>query len=162
MSTLSRNPLNPLFNVAVLLEAARVWPQWFDLSANDAPDSLRRLKLEYAARGRITVYSGSSDTTVFDDAECNQAFRAWHDYCHLALDANFSLEGETRACELQAKHLFNRYGDGDTGRELVALLNAEVIGQARYYAKHKAYVINQRAFAIDYMRHGDAILSNQY
>jgi len=161
MSTLSFKPLLPLFNVAVLACCNRVWPQGFDTSP-DAPDSLRRLKAEMAARGRITVYSESSDSTVFDCREVNQAFRAWHDWCHLVLDAPFNLEGETRACREQERHIFARYGDGDTGQELAALLRAEVIGQAKYYQLHKRYIQNQRAFAVDYMAHGDSILNNVY
>lgn len=156
MSTLINNPLNPMFNAATMMMAKIVWPQWFDVSLDTAPDSLKRLKAEYAERGRITVFGGSSDKTIFGvhGAEVNHAFRAWHDWCHLSLNADFSMDGEARACELQARHIRTYYGDGDTGQELVAILYAEVVGQASHYYRYKEYVQDQRAFVEAYIKHG--------
>jgi hypothetical protein len=162
MSTLTFKPLSGLFNVATMLLCNAVWPQGFDTSETDAPSSLKALKAEFATRGRITVFGGSSDRTIFDSAEVNHAFRAWHDWAHLALDAPFNLDGETAACDLQARQLVTVYGDGDTGRELVAILRAEVIGQALYWAKWRTYVADQRAFAAAYMRNPESALACRF
>jgi hypothetical protein len=161
MSELIVKPVNPLFNCACQMMAHIVWPQGYDVSEN-APRTLKALKDEYRSRGRITVYSGGSDKTIFDDAGVNQDFRAWHDWCHLRLDADFSPRGEAMACDLQAAHIRVRYGAGETGRELVKLLEAEVIGQSLYYQKYKEYVDDQRAFAIAYMQNADEALSRRW
>lgn len=156
------NALFPMFNACVMFMARRVWPQGYDLSSTDAPDSLKRLKQEFQHRGRITVYEGGSEMSIYGDAGVNQDFRAWHDWCHLALDANFTLEGETRACELQARHIRGRYGDGDTGRALIRVLEAEIIGQALYWRKYRKYVVNQRAFVLAYMSHPGHALCKEW
>jgi hypothetical protein len=36
------------------------------------------LNAEFQERGRITVYSGNSDDTIFGDAGTNHMARAWH------------------------------------------------------------------------------------
>lgn len=162
MNTLSFHPLFPLFNVCVTMMARKVWPQGYDVSMDDAPDSLKRLKKEYAERGRITVYGGHSDRTIYDSAEVNQDFRAWHDWCHLTRDADFSLKGEQRAFQEQARHVIEHYGNGDTGRELVRILHAEVMGQALYYQVHKKYVIDQRAFVLAFMHQDPALIHREW
>lgn len=162
MSSLNFRPVSPMLNVAVQMFAARVWPQGFDLSETDAPDSLKRLKAEYAARGRITIYAGGSDGTIFDCADTNRMFRAWHDWAHLTLNANFSMEGETAACELQAAQIFARYGDGDTGRGMVAVLRAEIIGQARFWQRNRRFVSRQRAFTMAYLDNPETALSGAF
>lgn len=151
-----------MFNCAVQTLTKMVWPQGYDLSATEAPDSLKKLKAEYAARKRITVFSGSSEHTIFADAGINQDFRAWHDYCHLTLNADFSLEGETAACNLQSLHIRQRYGEGETSAFMIQLLEAEVIGQALYYRRYKSYIDNQRAFVMDYIQNPEGALSRRY
>lgn len=162
MSVLNFRPVSPMLNVAVHMFAARVWPQGFDLSETAAPDSLKRLKAEYASRGRITIYSGGCDGTIFDDAGTNQMFRAWHDWAHLALDANFSMEGETRACELQCSQILAAYGDGETGQEMARVLRAEIIGQAQFWNRNRRYVTRQRAFTLAYLDNPETALSGNF
>lgn len=155
MGTLSFKPLCLEFNCAVHTICDTIWPQGFDLSETKAPDSLKKLKAEYAERGRITVYSGASDNTIFDDPGTNHKFRAWHDWCHLHLDADFSFQGEVRAAVLQIQHVMFRYGMGDTTYEIMRYLWAEVVGQAAYWQKHRKYVKDQRAFVSAYVAAGD-------
>lgn len=162
MSVLNFRPVSPMLNVAVQLFCARVWPQGFDLSETSAPDSLKRLKAEYASRGRITIYSGGSEGTIFDCADTNRMFRAWHDHAHLTLDANFSFEGETAACEYQIAQIFARYGDGDTGQEMARVLRAEVIGQALFWQRNRRYVSRQRAFTLAYLDNPATALSGDF
>lgn len=162
MSVLNFRPVSPMLNCAVHLFCAQVWPQGFDLSETEAPDSLKRLKAEFASRGRITIYSGGSDGTIFDCPDTNRMFRAWHDWAHLHLDANFSLEGETRACELQCAQILARYGDGDTGQDMARVLRAEIIGQAQFWQRNRRYVTRQRAFTLAYLDNPAAALSGNF
>lgn len=162
MSDLKSNPLFPMFNVCAMMMARKVWPQGYDLSDTNAPDSLTRLKAEYAARGRITIFSGGCSNTIFDDAGTNQDFRAWHDYCHIEMNADFSFEGERAAFNLQASHIHNHWGSVDTGRALIQVLEAEVIGQARYWRLYKKYVGNQRGFCLAYMADPASALAREW
>ncbi len=144
-------PVNPMFNCAVQTITKRVWPQWFDTSAQPIHNSFKLLKAEHAARGRITVYSGDCDTSIFDDPDINVMFRAWHDWCHIQGDHDFTVGGEMQAAYMQMQHVITLYGDGETGREFCRLIDAEVIGQAMYYHKHKKYVKDQRTFVAMYL-----------
>jgi hypothetical protein len=162
MSDLRFNPISPLLNCAVALMCARVWPQGFDVSADCAPDSYKRLKAEHDARGKITVFSGGSDRTIFDDAGTNHKFRAWHDWAHLQLGATFSLSGETAACELQCTQIEKTYGQGETGQELAALIRAEVIGQATYWHRHRKFVVDQVAFVKAYLADRETTLAREW
>jgi hypothetical protein len=147
-------PLNPMFNCAVQTITKRVWPQWFDQGL-EAPNSFRALKYEFQARGRITVYDGGCSNTIFDDPDINVMFRAWHDWCHLKGNYDFRLVGEMQAAYMQMEHVVTLYGDGETGQQLCALIDAEVIGQAQYYQLHTKYVQNQRAFVEAYIGTSD-------
>lgn len=150
MSVLKRDPLNPMFNACVQSMCKRVWPQWFDV-AEKAPSSFKALRREYEKRGRITVYNGAPATCIFDDPDINVMFRAWHDFCHLMLDADFTVYGEYRAAQLQMQHVVTLYGNGPTALEFCALVDAEVNGQALYYHRRKEYITDQRAFVEAYL-----------
>ena len=151
------------FNRYVSKLAELSWPQGYDLSDTDAPDSLKKLKREFQSRQRITVYSGSSDSTIFADARVNQDFRAWHDFCHLMLDAPFDLTGESLTCELQVKQLKHHMGvDHPELDYCIKLLEAEIIGQALYFHRNRGYISNQAAFVAAYIENPCTALDRQW
>jgi hypothetical protein len=162
MSELVVNPVSLELNAATIMMCRKVWPAGYDKALHGAPESFKALKEEYAARGRITVYSGASSKTIFDDPDVNVDFRAWHDYCHLMGNTGFSVEGERKAAEMQCEHVKRFYGDGRTGQWLCTLIMAEVVGQAEHYAKYKAYVEDQRAFTMAYISHPGSTLSHNW
>lgn len=163
MSVIICRPLNPMFNCAVQTITKLVWPQWFDI-ADNAPSNFKALKLEYKVRGRITVYDGGCENTIFDDPDINVMFRAWHDWCHLKGGHDFSVLGELRAADMQMSHVVTLYGNGDTGSKFIRIIDAEVNGQAQYYARHKKYVRNQRAFVEAFIStsNTDAVLEREW
>jgi hypothetical protein len=105
-----------------------------------APDTFETLSRNI---GGLVVWDGGSDNTIYGDAKVNWAFRAWHDSLHLKLNADFSLEGETRVALEQARIL------GGYHAEIVL---AEVIGQAEYFAKHGEFPTNQVEFIKSYLK----------
>lgn len=143
-------PVLKRFDGAVLAMAARVWGQGWDESP-EAPETFIALREEYARRNRITVFNGASDLTIYGEPAVNIAFRAWHDWCHLAGGHNFSVAGETAAAEMQCNHLRFHYGMSEKTEVLCALVKSEVIGQADYYARTKQFVKHQRPFVLHYM-----------
>src|SRR5438067_89761 len=77
----SARPVDAALNRAVLRMAAIVCPGGYDVSSS-APSSFRELVRHLDDGGRMTVYGGGSEGTIFADNEVNYAFRAWHDWTH--------------------------------------------------------------------------------
>lgn len=143
------NPFDRGFNVAVLHMASRLFPTGFDVS-NHAPETYRELVSHVSSTGRMLVYSGGSEKTIYDDSEVNYAFRAWHDWCHLKGGFDTVSDGESAACMMQQQHLFQIYGDAS--RKWSRILDAEIIGQALYHDHHRSFPDDQRAFVEVYLR----------
>lgn len=127
--------------------AAHYWPQGYDVS-EDAPGTFETLQAEHKARGKITVWDGASDQTIFPDAATNYAFRAWHDAIHLAHGFGFTLEGEYATC---CVHVAEALRAG-LGFHDVALICAEVYGQAEHMQRTGDFIADQAAFDAAYIR----------
>lgn len=155
MSTLSFRPIDPSFNACVHTMCKAVWPQGFDVS-DKAPETFEDLKAEYAARGRITVWSGASDDTIFDDPGTNHMFRAWHDWCHLHGDFAFDADGELGAALMQCSQVRDQFGNGETAEHFCKLIMIEVVGQCQYEALHGEFPKDQMQFTKAYLNLGPA------
>lgn len=108
---------------------------------DNAPYSFETLK---ANSGRLVVWSGASDQTIYGDAKVNHAFRAWHDSLHLKLDADFSFEGERRVAAEQARLI----GSDSMG----LIIMAEVVGQVEYLNKYGHFPVDQVQFLRNYLK----------
>lgn len=98
--------------------------------------------------GKLVVWSGASDRTVYGDARVNHAFRAWHDSLHLKLNAPFTVEGETLVALEQARLI------GSDAWAQVML--AEVIGQVGYARSNGAFPVDQVEFIKQYLKGGNS------
>lgn len=147
------NPLNRAFNVAVRQISARYFPLGFDVSDN-APSSLEALTKHVNATGRMLVWSGASDRTIFACPETNHAFRAWHDLHHYRLQAPFNELGELQVCRAQKADLWALYGDTTPYWEFSAIVFAEVIGQLRHEQKWGVFPADQMAFTRSWLAVG--------
>lgn len=145
----TNQPLSRGFNVAVATIAARILPCGFDVSDN-APDSHKALMAHYRLTGRVQVWSGASERTVFACKETNYAFRAWHDSKHILFDLPFTMDGEAKVMRLQQEDIRAIY-DGNRADLYCAILEAEVIGQGEYNETHGGYPVNQAAFVAAYL-----------
>lgn len=158
------NAVSPWLDSAVVALAAQCWPMGFEVS-NNAPGSWAALK-EYNARtGGMCVWNGASENTIHHNPAVNYASRAWHDYCHLSGNYDFSAEGEEAACEYGISMLTN-YSNWTVGRNnpnlahAVALLRADCYGQNRFKKLHGLDVVDQRGFDLAYMADPDAALAD--
>lgn len=144
-------PLDIAFNVAVRTIASRLFPCGFDVTsdASEAPDTLDKLTAHIERTGRLLVWNGASDSTIFADPETNWAFRAWHDWTHWRYQLPFVLAGEREVAERQCADLALVY----PGRpELIGwqrLIRIEVVGQASYFESKGRFPDDQYAFALD-------------
>lgn len=144
-------PLDRGFNVAVLHVASVLFPAGFDV-ADQAPQTYEELTGMLDAGGRMVVWSGASENTIYADPEVNYAFRAWHDWCHWRGRHRFDPEGEVAVCNMQADHLSKLYGCNERWRNI---LHAETIGQQLYLYRFGYYPKDQRTFVEAYLADPD-------
>ena len=137
--------LDKAFNAAVLHIAGKLNPCGWDIVPERyAPSTLGELRMVHAITGRIAVSGANSDRTIFGDPEVNFAFRAWHDWHHLDLGAQFDPKGEARVCAAQQSDIMCLYGYQPLWDRL---LDIEVNGQVRYFAYHNCFPVDQIGFA---------------
>jgi hypothetical protein len=152
---LQRNSLSDFafdihFNAAVLTICSRVLPGGYDVSLA-APETYEELDAHLDAGGRMVVYIGGSEQTIYGDPEVNFAFRAWHDWCHWRGPHDFSHEGERAACAMQSEHLVTLYGESPQTRRWRQILRAEIIGQREFFDRHGVFPEDQRGFVAAYL-----------
>jgi hypothetical protein len=71
---------------------------------------------------RMRVWSGASEEMIYDNADVNFAFRAWHDLCHWKGQFPFTLEGKIATCEMQCRQLIDFHGDNEVTRNWCTIL----------------------------------------
>lgn len=156
----TNQPLSASFNMAVATIARRILPCGFDVSP-DAPGTHKTLVAHYETTGRVLVWSGASESTVFACRETNYAFRAWHDSKHILFNLPFTMDGEAAVMRLQQADIRALY-DGPRADLFCAILEAEIIGQGEYNALHGGYPVNQLAFVAAYLRDAGRALRSDY
>lgn len=145
--------LSRKLNAAVLTMVSNLLPMGYDVS-DIAPDTYEGLIRHTSKTGRILVWSGASDTTIYGDSEVNYAFRAWHDFVHFTYRFGFSLIGEINTYQIQRNQLLKQFGDNPETQEFVKYIHAEVVGQAEYEINFNQFPIDQCAFVLDYIKTG--------
>ena len=144
------NILDLGLNVAIQHIASRLFPCGFDVSP-DAPGTYEALCDHVSRTGRMVVWDGSSDRTIYGDDETNYAFRAWHDFHHVMGKHDFTAHGEAAACEAQCADLIRVYGDCAKIRYWCEIIRAEVIGQGEYSRIHGEFPTDQLSFVRHYL-----------
>jgi hypothetical protein len=147
-------PASPVcihFNVAVHAIANRLYPCGFDVGPT-GPQSLEELNALLDNGGRLMVWDGASETTMFDCRETNYAWRAWHDWCHYKLQAPFNMDGERLVVEMQKDHLRTVYGaNHPLMAKWCAMVDADIIGILEYHERTGEYPEDQRAVVEQYL-----------
>lgn len=151
-------PLDRAFNRAVHHIANKLLPHGWDVSDN-APSSLIGLRAHYLATGRICVWSGGSDRTIFADAETSYAFCAWHDHHHLAGNHEFTPDGELAVAVAQGLDIFDLYG---LKRDWAYILHAEIMGQDDYKRANGVFPNDQMAFVRAYLANPATALTREF
>ncbi len=98
----------------------------------------------------LPVWNGASDSTIYSSPDVNFAYRAYHDWTHLRLQADVDLESEKRVSSAQLEHA---RAWGLEGRDLAALW-ADSHGQNEYFEKYGEFMHDQRAFVLAYVDQG--------
>lgn len=153
-------PVSRAFNCAVLHITSRVLPCGYDVS-EIAPQDYDSLVSHYDKTGRVLVWSGASDKTIFGDCEVNYAFRAWHDSKHITGKFPFNWEGETAAMQAQIADVRAIY-DGKTAEYFCDLLTAEIQGQKQYQDARGGFPVDQIGFARAYLADSRAAINGDF
>lgn len=136
-------PLDSSLNSAVVTMSESVFPNGFDV-ADHAPATFRDLYQHVSLTGRMLVWSGASDRTIYADSRVNWIMRAWHDSCHLTGSHDFTIPGESAACEAQLAAMRVTFPRApESWRQAIWL---EVIGQAIEAARTGEFVADQIGF----------------
>lgn len=144
------NPLMPEFNQAVLSIQQILLPDGFDITSDGAlVDTLEKITDHYEEEGRILVWSGGSDYSIYTSPEVNWAFRAWHDYIHITMGATFTKAGEALVCEKQKQHvdLYLSHEYNTAARlKMKRLLDIEINEQVAELYRTGTFITDQYTF----------------
>jgi hypothetical protein len=146
-----RSPICPEYNRLVLAMAACAYPKGFDI-ADSRSTSDSESFADIANRGRMVVWAGASDRTMYCDARINFAARAWHDSHHIATLAGFTYCDESRVCVAQCDAILDSFGDNAWTRRFALLTRIEVVGQLDYAARCGTFPSDQWEFTRETMK----------
>ena len=136
-------PICPKFNALVERFGSAVPHTYTDSQY----ESFGAMRDEWRAIGSIKVNTDYSEGTIFDAPRVNWLFRAWHDYCHLLVDAGFNQPGERLAGEEQIRQVYALAGLSDGDKLLFArIIDLEVNGQVSYYLATNSFPPDQCEF----------------
>src|SRR5574338_822981 len=103
---------------------------------DQAPSTM--LDLVNQGPNQLIVWSGASESTIYQDASVNYMFRALHDHLHLQTTLDFSVEAEIEIGRIQA-NIYARQC-----KSLFAdLVYLETTGQATYYKNNGIFIADQ-------------------
>lgn len=135
----------PMLDDAVGLLSDLVLPDGFDTTDNpEAVNTSDKLLRVWDVTGRVKVWTGFSDHTVYASPITNWRGRAWHDRCHIMGRYPHDHAGEAATLSVQQAMVRQlRLSDGDL---VCRLLECEVIGQVECFYRTGAFPVDQRHF----------------
>jgi hypothetical protein len=122
-----------------------------------APGSLEACTEYFHRCGRVGVSAYFAPERLFGTPEACQAFDAWHDLCHIKLQASFDLPGEIRVNDCQQAQLRNWWRKSrrpvtfralQRASEMLAMNN---VGRLEHWLFHHNPPENPRSFAQGYL-----------
>ena len=101
----------------------------------------------YREFNTIPMWYDDNTDNIFADTTINAKFRAWHDYTHIFLGADFTLQGEIEVYKYQSMLLPL---DWEFERKL---MYCEIVKQAEFYTNGGKRIKNQRKFTKKYLNY---------
>lgn len=142
--------LSKTFNDVTCLLTDILLPSGFDITPDDNRCStLHKITDYYNATGRVLVWSGASDKSIFGDPRVNHAFRAWHDYVHITRQLPFTQAGEHDVMLAQQRHVKALRLRPQAEQACLALLECEIDDQIQALIDTGAFIDDQVQFTIN-------------
>ena len=104
--------------------------------------------------GKIHIWNGSSENSIYGNSETNIKFRAWHDYTHMTNELGYTFDDESIVAKIQAAFL-----PIESDKKL---LLADVIGQGEYFNNFGEFPIDQRRFVATYLTNRNYAINNKF
>lgn len=115
------------------------------LVCDDAPSDHVSLLECYRQTGKLKIWAGASDCTVWGGAADNWLFRAWHDYCHIGSGMCDKVDCFTADREIE----LSDWQSNGCSTMLGRIVGIEIAGQASHYKRTGNFVEDQIRFATD-------------
>ncbi len=115
-------------------------------------DTLEKITAYYNKTGKLLVWRGESNDTIFSLPDFNYMFRAWHDFHHITKQLPFDTEGEAMVATYQSQDIHAMALPAHIKHFCIALIDCEVNGQIEHYDRTGEFLVNQKTFACDYMQ----------
>lgn len=151
--------LFPIFDDAVyrcVAATARhyhvLWPD------QAAPRTLAQSIAYWRTHNAVGVSGANSGHTIFGAPAVNHAFRAWHDWHHIRLEADFDHGGEWQVYLAQGADIRAIGLPKADERLCLRVLYCEVIGQLQHEERFGRFPADQRAFTERFMASGGSII----
>lgn len=131
-------------------------PQGYDVSA-DAPGTLEACTEYFRKHGTVCVSDYFGPDCIMGRNVDQYAFQAWHDFCHVKLQASFDRPGERRVDKCMAAGLRawrKRQVEPCTMAQFnraLAVIRANNVGRLDYWAIHNEPPANARLFTEGYL-----------
>lgn len=149
------------FNKAVLSIANKLVPS-YDISDN-APNTYKDMVKYFKEHGKLCIYNGASDKTIFADSNVNIAFRAWHDYYHLTKELQFTDLGEYIVSNYQATDIMVYCLENNKLDKLnlwLNLLDIEINEQVQFFNENNYFIEDQYKFTLDKLKERNITICN--
>lgn len=121
--------------------------------SENAPSTFEQLKSEFEnclkMKKPFKVFSGACENTIYTNYHGNISFRFWHDFLHYSKNLGFDTDSEFAVGELQIQAVQKEFGKNSIESKL---MQADTIGQVKYFSKYNKFVENQLQFAKDYLK----------
>lgn len=136
---------------------SEIMPQGFDTNSPSS-GSLEECTNYFLTHGRMCVDPGFiARTSIMGDAWSHQAFNAWHDFCHVQGQCEFTLEGERRVDEIMQQHLARWWTSSARPVTQEAFLRASAVlkmfnlGRLEYWLEYGEQPADPRQFLYGYL-----------
>ncbi len=112
--------------------------------ADIAPETLADVVSHFKDTGKLKIWAGASELTIWGAPEHNWLFRAWHDFGHILSLGQFNAAGESQVCKLQQSQV--------ASTSLQRALQVEIMGQLQYQTNIGHFPVNQVEFFINQVK----------
>ena len=133
-----------------------VFTDFDDFDSSNIKQTLQNHIQRFKTTGKIFIWTGSSENSIFGSEQMNHFFRAWHDHTHITYQCGFDFAGEAMVASIQGSML---PADFVLEKELIMI---DIVGLNEYYKIHRVFAKDQRQFTIDYLQNpAKAIFTKQ-
>jgi hypothetical protein len=105
----------------------------------------KQWRYQFQTTGKMKIWTGKSQNSIYGSSIVNIYARAWHDWCHYTNALDFTLSNELLVAEFQIASL------PESWEYERLLIEADTKGQSLHYEEWGQFPKNQRDFVLNYV-----------